>query len=156
MKTKHNHTWLFAFTDLAFLLLISLSLIPEAPRDIFVHFAEMDVPSVPSNPALSPIHDSNEIWELRVFARSQRHPTPFKLVRVRMDRKDSPVLYFKSPERDELASELESLKKRNIRPVLVPQKESLTDDFLFAAGLISTVWAGEKSQTIVSQTHLQE
>ncbi len=149
IKIKQNHTWIFAFTDLAFLLLISLSLIPSTPGNISIHLSEMDVPVVPSNPNLSPVHQSHDLWELHVYGKSEYHPTPFRLINVGFDQSASTNMYSKDVGADELISELESLKELNVRPVLLLEKTSFSQDFLFAAGSIARVWASVKSHTIV-------
>jgi hypothetical protein len=157
MRLKQNHAWLFAFTDLAFLLLISLSMIPSVPEDITVHFSAMEVPSVPTNPNLSPLRQSKEVWELRIYdEESDAHPTPFKLVRLAMDQGSFAPLYAKYIQQDELLRELESLKERDIRPVLLPSKKSLTHNFLFAAGAIARAWDNTRSETIVKPVNSEE
>ncbi|RLC27240.1 MAG: hypothetical protein DRH32_10520 [Deltaproteobacteria bacterium] len=149
MKLKQNQTWLFAFTDLAFLLLISLSTIPSAPTDITIHFSEMDIPAVPANPGLSIIDPTREIWELQVYQRSDNHPTPFRLLRVGVKKEDGAEFFSKDLEADELIPELALLKNRNIKPTLLPEKTSMSQDFLFAAGAIARVWMMPDSQAVV-------
>ena len=157
MRLKQNHAWLFTFTDLAFLLLISLSMIPSAPDDVTLHFSEMDVPSVLANPNLSPIRKSREVWTLHVYGgKPDTHPTPFKLVRVSIVQGSSTPLYAQYLQRDELLGELELLKARNIQPVLLPSKTSLTQDFLFAAGAIARAWDNTRSNAIVKPVNSAE
>jgi hypothetical protein len=150
MRLKQHHAWLFGFTDLAFLLLISLSLIPSAPEDIALHFSLMDVPGVPANPNLTPLQRSDELWELHVYGeKSDIHPAPFKLVGIAMDQGGPKPLYAEYLQKDELLGELQLLRERNFRPVLIPSKTSLSHDFLFAAGTIARVWDSAQSKTIV-------
>ena len=150
MKLKQQYAWLFGFTDLAFLLLISLSLVPSAPEDIAVHFSLMDVPGVPANPNLTPLKRSDELWELHVYSeKSDVHPKPFKLVGTATDQGIAEPLYAKYLQKDELLGELQLLRGRNVRPVLIPSKTSLSHDFLFAAGTIARVWDSTQSKTIV-------
>jgi hypothetical protein len=158
MRLKQHHAWLFAFTDLAFLLLISLSLIPSAPGDIALHLAAMDVPSVPENSNLSPIHESKELWELHILygGKSDTHPTPFKLARVEIVRGRSTPVYHQYLQRDELLRQLELLEERHIRPVLLASKTSLTHDFLFAAGAIAKAWDNTGPDTIVKPVHSEK
>lgn len=157
MRLKQHHAWLFTFTDLAFLLLISLSMIPSSPDDVTVHFSEMDVPSVLANPNLSPIRKSREVWALHVYGRkADTHPTPFKLVRVEITRDSSTPFYAEYLQRDELLGKLESLKERNIRPELLPSKTSLTQDFLFAAAAIARAWDNTRSKAIVKPVNSTE
>jgi len=150
MKLKQHHTWLFCFTDLAFLLLISLSLIPSTPEEPFIHLALMDVPGVPANPNLSPVQQSDELWELHVYGEtSESHPKFFQLIGVVKDTQGTRTIYDKFLEKDELFAELQLLKDRNFRPVLIPSKNSLSHDFLFAAGVIARTWDNAQSKALV-------
>ena len=149
MENKRNQTWLFAFTDLAFLLLISLSLIPSAPGNIFIHFSEMNIPVVPSNENAFPIKQFRNVWELQVYPESKDHPTPFKLVKIGMSQEKAGKPYSKHVDRKNLIRELEELRKLNIRPMLLPEKTSLSQDFLFAAGAIANVWETDNTMAVV-------
>ena len=157
MKLKQHHTWLFCFTDLAFLLLISLSLIPSAPEEPQIHFSLMEVPGVPANPNLSALPSSEELWELHVYGEnSDIHPKPFKLVWAETGQAGQAPLYAKYLEKNELLGELLLLRDRNIRPILIPSKSSLSHDFLFAAGAIARTWDSTRSETIVKPLNLDE
>lgn len=147
MKKKSHQTWLFSFTDLAFLLLISLSTLPSAEK-VTIRFAEMNVPVVPDSRQLAPVEHLREVWELQVYHVSKKHPVPYRIVRRGLGSApgESSELLL-SPE--ELVPALESLRQRNIHPMLLPEKSSLTQDFLFAAGALARVWSGQDSQTIV-------
>jgi len=156
MKIKQSQTWLFAFTDLAFLLLISLSLIPSAPDLITVHFSEMDIPNVPSNPNMAPIEDAHGSWELQVHQKSEEHPQPFRLAQVGLQPGGAKELSVKYLSQDELIIELETLKKTSVRPVLLPGKKSFSQDFLYAAGAIARTWTSGKGRTIVKPVNPEE
>jgi hypothetical protein len=157
MKLKQHHTWLFCFTDLAFLLLISLSLVPSAPEDPQIHFSLMEVPGVPENPNLSALPRSEELWELHVYGENpDLHPKPFKLIGAVRGQAASEPLYAKYLEKDELLEELLLLRERNFRPVLIPSKSSLSHDFLFAAGAIAKTWDSNRSETIVKPLNPDE
>jgi hypothetical protein len=147
MKKKFNQTWLFSFTDLAFLLLISLSVIPNADQ-VTIRFAEMDVPVVPDSRQLSPIAQLRDVWELQVYPVSAEHPVPYRIVRGGLgSHSGQEKELLLSPE--ELVPVLESLRQRNIQPLLLPEKASLSQDFLFAAGALARVWSDHESRTIV-------
>lgn len=157
MRLKQHHAWLFGFTDLAFLLLISLSLVPSAPEDPLIHLSLMDVPGVPTNPNLTPIRRSEEMWELHVYSEtSDIHPQPYKLVGTAMNQGSPEPLYAKYLHKDELLGELQLLRERGFRPVLIPSKTSLSHDFLFAAGTIARVWGSTQSKTIVKPLNHNE
>jgi hypothetical protein len=157
MRIKQQYAWLFGFTDLAFLLLISLSLVPSASDDMLIHLSLMDVPAVPSNPNLTPLTRPDELWELHVYSEtSEIHPKPFKLVGTAMDQAGPTPLYARYLQKDELLGELQLLRGRNVRPVLIPSKTSLSHDFLFAAGTIARVWESTSSKTIVKPLNQNE
>jgi len=147
MKMRNSQTWLFSFTDLAFLLLISLSLIPSAPDNITIKLAEMDVPVVPEHGLMEPVAKVQEVWELQVFAVSDKHPTPYRMLRAGVGKvvsgSDEKIL-----TKEQLLPEVLALKQRNIRPMLLPEKTSLSQDFLYAAGVIAKVWT-DGSRTVV-------
>ncbi len=149
MKLRQSHTWLFAFTDLAFLLLISLSLIPSAPDNIIIHFSEMQIPEVPDNPNMSPVDKPTHSWELQVHPKTEEQPKPFRLVKIGLQASSAAERHAKVIDRENLISELEALKKKGARPVLLPEKTSMSQDFLFAAGAIARVWSLTNGRTIV-------
>lgn len=141
MKRGTKNTWLFAFTDLSFLLLICLSLIPSAPADISLHLAEMNLPSVPDNRNLRPVA-KQEQWNLQIFPISAKHPTPYRLSRI--GAREGMTLDEKT-----LIPALEKLRSQGIRPLLLPDKTSITQDFLFAAGALARVWSKTENRSIV-------
>lgn len=142
MRSRKNSTWLFAFTDLAFLLLISLSLIPSAPPDISLRFAEMNLPVVPDSRNLRPPTEQQDAWELQIFPIGTEHPLPFQLIRA--GEREGMAL-----GEDNLIPALERLRERRIQPVLLPEKTSLSQDFLFAAAAMARVWSMADGRSIV-------
>jgi hypothetical protein len=151
MKMKNGQTWLFSFTDLAFLLLISLSLIPSAPDNITIKLAEMDVPVVPESGQTAPLQAVREVWELQVFAVSDKHPTPYRLIRAGVGKsvsgEDEKVL-----SKEDLFPAISALKQRNVRPMLLPEKSSLSQDFLYAAGVMAKVWSDGTRTVVQTET----
>ncbi len=147
MKKNNGQTWLFSFTDLAFLLLISLSTIPVADS-VTIRFSEMDVPVVPESQSLSPLGSLGEVWELQVHPVSLEQPVPYKIVRSGLGgpgREDQALLL--GP--DELLGALERLKARRVQPMLLPEKTSLSQDLLYAAGAMARVWGVDYGETVV-------
>lgn len=148
---RNSQTWLFSFTDLAFLLLISLSLIPSAPDNITIKLAEMDVPVVPEHGRMEALPKVNEVWELQVYALSEKHPTPYRLIKVGVGKsvagENERVL-----AKEELLPALIALKERNIRPMLLPEKSSLSQDFLYAAGALAKVWSDGGRTVVQTET----
>lgn len=149
MRDKKSQTWLFSFTDLAFLLLISLSLIPSAPNSITIHFAEMDVPVVPENQNMTEVAPVKETWELQVRAPGAEQIAPYRLVRMALVNNEPRELESRFLTAQELEAELEVLRGIGVRPALLPEKRSLSQDFLFAVGAFASVWGGQGNQTVV-------
>jgi len=154
MKDRDNKTWLLSFTDLSFLLLISLSLLPSSPVDVTLHLAEMDLPSVPDSKAVQKVSDDqdrrrHEAWELQVRPVSEDDPLPFRLVRAVVDDNRVVEKYVKDLSRDDLETSLISLRRQSFKPVIVAESRSLSGDFLYAQGTLAKVWAGEKGRAVV-------
>lgn len=143
MIGRKNTAWLFAFSDLAFLLLISLSLIPSAPEDLTLRFVEMNLPVVPDSEQMQPLTTAQEVWELQVLPVTAEQPEPFRLTRAGEDQ-------GMALDETSLIPALEELQKRQIMPVLLPEKTSISQDFLFAAAALTKVWSGREGRTIVS------
>jgi hypothetical protein len=147
MKLRNKHTWLFAFSDLSFLLLISISLIPSIPPGISLHYAEMDLPLVPESGELSSVAARSDLWELHILGTTVDAPLPFRLVRI--DQQSGKEVDGLSLDQQSLLPALEGLRSANIRPVLLPEKASLSHDFLFAGGALARVWTDGRSPTMV-------
>ncbi len=139
---RRNAAWLFAFSDLAFLLLISLSLIPSAPPDIALRLSEMKLPEVPDSRNLQPVTQRQEVWELQVLQVTGDVTSPFRLKRA--GEKEGMML-----DDTNLIPALEKLQQQQIMPVVLPEKTSMSQDFLFAAAALAKVWSTEESRTIV-------
>lgn len=154
MKNKNGQTWLFSFTDLAFLLLISLSTIPVADS-VTIRFSEMDVPVVPDSSQLGSLVKMSEAWELQVLPVSEDSPMPYKIMRSGLGSPvDGDAAMLLSAE--ELIPALEKLKARDVQPTLLPNKTSITQDLLYAAGAMAKVWGLEHSETVVQPEVLEE
>ena len=150
MTLKQNNAWLFGFTDLAFLLLISLSIIPTAPEDPPIQLSLMEVPGVPANPNLAPIKKTTEIWELHVYLESpETEQKLYKLIGKAVAQPDAPPIYEKFLSKGELLGALQELKRRGIQPILIPSQNSLSHDFLYAAGAIAQIWGADRGEAIV-------
>lgn len=146
MKRRNKHIWLFAFSDLSFLLLISITMIPMAPG-VSLHFAEMELPLVPESGNLSPLVARDDAWELQVLGTTVEAPLPFRLVRI--DQQSGAEMEGFFLDQQSLLTALEQLRHENVRPVLLPEKNSLSHDLLFAGGALARVWTDGPSLTIV-------
>lgn len=143
MKIRKGSAWMFAFSDLAFLLLISLSLVPSAPDDVTLRFVEMNLPVVPDSETMQPVASAGEVWELQILPVTNEQPLPFRLTRAGAKQ-------GKALDEATLIPALEELHQRQILPVLLPEKTSISQDFLYAAAALNKVWSNQQARTVVS------
>lgn len=146
MKRIARHTWLFSFTDVAFLLLLvwtQLARMDTAATPV----AEMQLPApaVANNPELTPLKVDKDYRQVLVEKHSDR---PYRLTRVvggsEVSRSD-PMSFA------ELNAALRSVfheRKGTPRPVVVPLPESYSSDLLQAAALVSRQWNGKESAVV--------
>lgn len=138
MRKIARHTWLFSFTDVAFLLLLvytQLARMSSSANPV----AEMRLPApvVAKNPELSLIHANRDYRQLLVEKHSDK---PYRLARIvegnEVSRSDA--MNF-----EQLTTALRAaLAERSgqPRPVVVPLPESFSSDLLQAAALVSKFW----------------
>lgn len=140
MSTKPlaRHTWLFSFTDIAFLLLLvytQLAQMNAANNPI----AEMLLPApmVASSPELKPLKGTPNHHQLLVEKHSDK---PYRLVRI-VGGKESTRSDFMSFE--DLTAALQMLinQGKEPRPIVVPLPESFSSDLLQAAALVGKYWS---------------
>lgn len=140
-----RHTWLFSFTDIAFLLLLVYTQLarmntPDNP------VAEMRLPApvVASNPELKLLKAARDYHQLLVEKHSDR---PYRLVRIigGDESSRSEAMSF-----EELTAALQVLvnKRKETRPVVVPLPESFSSDLLQAAALVGKNWSEPGSAVV--------
>ena len=140
MSTKRiaRHTWLFSFTDVAFLLLLvytQLARMSSADNPV----AEMRLPApvVAKNPELSLMRANKDYSQLLVEKHSDK---PYRLARIvggnEVSRSDAMNFEHLSAALRIILAE----KKGRPRPVVVPLPESFSSDLLQAAALVGKFW----------------
>ena len=150
MKRIARHTWLFSFTDVAFLLLLVWTQIARLNTSA-TPVAEMQLPApvVAKNPELTALKTSKEYRQVLIEKHSDR---PYRLTRIVAGNETSrsdPMTYA------ELTVALQSVyaEKRDApRPVVVPLPESYSSDLLQGAALVSKMW-NERGAAVV---HLEQ
>ncbi|PLX93219.1 MAG: hypothetical protein C0621_08130 [Desulfuromonas sp.] len=148
-KNRNSHTWLFAFTDLSFLLLISLSMVPSAPDEMTLSFSGLDVPAVPENSNMVEMVGVREAWELQVLPPGGEEG-PYRLVHATASSQGRREDEGRVIATETLIDELERLRSLGVRPELTPEKNSTSQDFLYAVSSLARVWGGDKSRAIVT------
>ncbi len=138
MRQNKRHTWLFSFTDTAFLLLLVYTQFGRL-NTVNNPVAEMRLPApvVVNNPELMTRNAAKDYRQVLVEKHSDR---PYRLARVtggnEVSRSDPMNL-------DELAAAFQvmlSEKKGEPRPVVVPLPESFSSDLLQAASMVGKLW----------------
>jgi hypothetical protein len=140
-----RHSWLFSFTDIAFLLLLVYTQLARmSSSDNPVAEMRLPAPVVAGSPELKSIKAARDYHQLLV----EKHPDrPYRLVRViggdESSRSDA-MTY------EELTAALQALvnKGREPRPVVVPLPESFSSDLLQAAALVGKYWSEPGSAVV--------
>ena len=130
--------WLFAFVDLAFLLLLGMPQLGVGERAI--DLGEVVVPRIGEATAEAPPRGAEELAQLRVHPREAADDAPFELVRAD-DRS-----WVDAPE---LIAHLEAWRADGAkRPLLAPHDQSLSRDLLSAVAAVETVWPSRRRAAI--------
>ena len=125
--------WLFAFVDLAFLLLIAMTQLGANPDAVEV--GDMLLPRIGGEMAPK-LAGARDLWQLRVHPPAQASD-PFELVPAGSvgGRVDA----------GQLRGRLHELRAAGeARPLLAPHADSRSQDFLNAVELIEEVWPGRR------------
>jgi hypothetical protein len=141
-----RHSWLFSFTDIAFLLLLVYTQLARmSSSDNPVAEMRLPAPVVAKNPELSLMKADKDYRQLLVEKHSDR---PYRLTRiVRGDESSrSDAMSY-----EELGVALQSLLKERRggpRPVVVPLPESFSSDLLQATALVGKYWSEPGSAVV--------
>ncbi len=146
MRRIARHTWLFSFTDVAFLLLLvwtQLARLNTANTPV----AEMQLPAptVTKNPELTPLKAEKDYRQLLVEKHSDR---PYRLARIVGGNEASRSDPMNFTELNAALRVVLAEKKGPPRPVVVPLPESFSSDLLQAATLVGKLW-NEKGSAVV-------
>lgn len=133
MNSKHSQIWLFAFADLAFLLLIAFTQIPHTDIE------KISLPRVPSSKN-SKLTAPSESYKLYVHSQAEESyfKKPFQLVLFKGEEKYGAEEQL--PEA-QLKDKLLDLSKRTDKgPILWPAPSARTEDMLIAYSYIKIFW----------------
>ena len=149
MRHRRRHTWLFSFTDVAFLLLLVYTQLARLNSDT-TPVAEMRLPApvVVKNPELASMKAEKDYRQVLVEAHSDK---PYRLTRItggnEVSRSDPLSLADLTASMQAVLSE----RKGQPRPVVVPLPESYSSDLLQAAALVSKLWNEAGSAVVHTQ-----
>ena len=133
--TGNAPSWLFAFVDLAFLLLLGMTQLPGSPNA--PELGQMPVPKIGGDlPADLPA-GADDLWQLRVHRSDEEGSSPFELVTGR-----GAGERLSAAELQVQLAELEGTG--GSRPLLAPHADSRSQDFLEAVQLVEEVWPSRR------------
>jgi hypothetical protein len=135
-------SWLFSFVDLAFLMLIAMTLV-AAESASAPELGEMAIPRI-SEKASKELSSgmAGEFWQLRVHPPSQYEDgtlePPFELLLASGGSQAAEAVLV---DKDDLRDRLAEIQERGAqKPLLAPHEDSRSQDLLDAAGLIEEYW----------------
>jgi hypothetical protein len=140
MSTKRaaRHSWLFSFTDIAFLLLLVYTQLARmSSSDNPVAEMRLPAPMVAKNPELTLLRANKEYRQLLVEKHSDK---PYRLARIVGG---DEVSRSEAMNFEELSVALQAMlteKTAAPRPVVVPLPESYSSDLLQAAAIVGKFW----------------
>lgn len=146
MKRIARHTWLFSFTDVAFLLLLVWTQLARLNSDA-APVAEMQLPApvVASNPDLAALKTSKDYRQVLVDKHSDH---PFRLTHIIKGNEVSRSAPMTLAELDAALRTAFSERQGAPRPVVVPLPESFSSDLLQATALVSKLWHGNSGAVV--------
>jgi hypothetical protein len=146
MRQHRRHTWLFSFTDIAFLLLLVYTQLSRLdPSGSQVAEIRLPTPAVVKSGELLPRSAEKEYRQVLVDKHSDR---PYRLTRI-VDGKETsssgPLAFGEL--RGALEADLRG-RKDEPRPVVVPLPESYSSDLVQAAALVGQLWNREGTAVV--------
>ncbi len=134
-STGNAPAWLFAFVDLAFLLLLGMTQLPGSPNA--PELGQMPVPRIGGDLPGDLPAGARDLWQLRVHEPDEGGRSPFELV--------ASAGAGERLSSADLQVRLAELKNADgARPLLAPHADSRSQDFLAAVQLIEEVWPSRR------------
>ena len=138
-ESSHAPAWLFAFVDLAFLMLLGMTQLEGSALDL----GELVIPRIGGEAAEALPAGSQQALQLRVHPRGSqaRGARPFELVADGREgvRLDAPGLRRRL---------VEIRGESRGRPLLAPHADSRSQDLLDAVALVEDTWPGRRRATV--------
>ena len=149
MKQIRRHTWLFSFTDIAFLLLLVYTQLARmSTNDAPVAEMRLPAPVVVKNPDLASMKAVRDYHQVLVGKHSDK---PYQLVHIIAGKETSQSAAMSFEELSATLQALLSAEKRQSRPVVVPLPESFSSDLLQSTALVGKLWSEAGSAVVHTQ-----
>ena len=138
MRKIARHTWLFSFTDTAFLLLLVYTQMARMnTADNPVAEMKLPAPVVAKSSELTVLRANPDYRQLLVEKHSDK---PYRLAHIVGGNEIARSDAMSFEELGRALHDVRAERKRAPRPVVVPLPESFSSDLLQAAGLVARYW----------------
>jgi hypothetical protein len=139
--------WLFSFVDLAFLMLIAMTILASQNAGA-PDFGEMQVPRIGEEKSDGLAAGRGEVLQLRVHAMDEQAPFELILTGTMIDASE--------PTGADLRLELDALDAALVaahaagapKPLLAPHEDSRSQDLLDAASSIEALWPSQRRAVV--------
>lgn len=138
MRETRRHTWLFSFTDTAFLLLLVYTQFGRLNAETTVAEMRLPAPVVVKNPELAALKPAQDYRQVLVEKHSDK---PYRLVRITGGNEAGSSGPFDFVGLKNALLEVACSEKGAARPVVVPLPESFSSDLLQATALVGRLWS---------------
>lgn len=154
MSSNRRHTWLFSFTDTAFLLLLvytQFGRLDSANNPV----AEMklDAPVVVKNSELRPVKEEHDYQQVLVDKHGEK---PYLLTTIVAGSETSRSRPMNFSELQDALQACKGEKAKQPRPVVVPLPESYSSDLVQAAALVGKIWDEGGSVVVHTQKEVRK
>lgn len=146
MKRIARHTWLFSFTDIAFMLLLVWTQLARM-NSSSTPVAEMQLPApiVAKSSELTALKTEKDYHQVLVEKHSDK---PYRLTRIIEGNEASRSAPMNFAELNTALRVTLNERKGPPRPVVVPLPESFSSDLLQAAAVVSKLWNEQGSAVV--------
>ena len=146
MKRIARHTWLFSFTDVAFMLLLVWTQLARM-NNSSTPVAEMQLPApvVAKNPELTTLKASRDYCQVLIEKHSDK---PYRLTRIVGGNEASRSAPMNFAELTAALQVTLAERKGVPRPTVVPLPESFSSDLLQALAVVSKLWNEQGSAVV--------
>lgn len=144
MKRRQKMIWLFSFADLAFILVLALSLMPQQQNEI----AQLKMAQVTKNTSMKRLSVSQNVWRVHI---THNLDSEWPILLEEWDAETNkwrPKGYVNDAK--SLSDKLVQLKNQQIVPSFSVDKDSQSGDMLQALSLVQNVWPKSEVWTTVT------
>lgn len=145
MRRRQKMIWLFSFADLAFILVLALSIMPREQKD----YSGLKLAQVPKSQTMKQPSSQQQTW--RIHVTNSGDATTWPILLEERDEESQTWLPKKDVKDQEGFSEkLVKLKNQHTVPGFFVDSDSQSGDMLKALSLVQNVWPQSEVWTTVT------